>query len=644
MPTSDTNPPPSSDPVPVPAPPSRRLAGVLIILCATLAVYLPSLKGGFIWDDAIMLTGNEMVKASRGLWDMWFCTRVGDGYFPLTWSAFWLQWRVWGMHPEGYRLVNLLLHAGSALLLWRVLTRLQAPGGWLAGILFALHPVCVMSVAWISELKNTLSLFLALLCLLPFAAWLESGRNRVLPAAEGEVPTEEQGKARCDLSVVPASATLLPWFRFRAPLVLCTLLFLLSLLAKPLAIGLPVFLLFFLWWKDGRATVANMLPLAPLFAAALAIGLVTPHFQNAGAEHLAWQEPLFLERLLLAAKAYWFYWGQTLYPAGLTLCYAPWRLPPGDWLSWLPLAALAVMLAGGWLLRRRIGTLPLLLLAAHGLMLAPTLGLAGMTWHRYAWVSDHFNYGGLAVAAAAGGMLAAQTIRRFQDSARLRLVAPVVCGGGLLLLASATLFRADLFGDPIVLWRHNTVVCPESWGGWEHLSCALLDAGRPPEAEAAARASLKLQPNPAAQYELAFALHQQGRLNEAIAEYRHALRLEPDAPAPYWNYGLALNLAGKTEEAVRMLRRSLELQPDNPAVRADYARLLANAGRRAEALLEFRRAVRDGSTDSVTWEQHADLLLTLHPDDPQARREAESLLRHAAKLRQATGASASARP
>ena len=583
-------------------PPSPRLALSLMLLGAVLVVYLPALRGGFIWDDAILLTDNEMVKSAGGLWDIWFCPPTGEGYFPLTWSAFWVQWRLWGTHPEGYRLVNLLLHAASALLLWRLLNRLKVPGGWLAGMLFALHPVCVMSVAWVSELKNTLALFLALLCLLPFATCLETGRKLC----------------------------------FRAPMALCSLLFLLSLLAKPLAIGLPVLLLFVVWRQDGRATIANSLPLAPLFAAALAIGMVTPYFQHGGSANITWFEPAWLERILLAAKAYWFYWGQTLYPAHLTLCYAPWRLPPGELLSWLPLTALLLLVSAAWLLRRRLGTLPLLFLAAHGLLLAPTLGLLSMTWHRYAWVSDHFNYGGVAVVAVAGGMLAARVRDRCQHATRLRLVVPAVGGGLLLLLAFTTALRADLFADPIVLWRQNTVACPESWGGWEHLSCALLDARRPQEAEVAARASLQLlAENPAAQYELAYALHLQGRLAEAIAEYRKTLRLQPNAAKPYWNFGLALNLVGKPEEALGMLRRSLELTPGNTAVRADYARMLANAGRRAEALAAFRQAARDGSTDPITAEQHADLLLTMYPDNPQARREAEQCRRRAAERRQA---------
>ena len=113
----------------------------------------PRCEDEFLWDDLLVVHRNPLVTGELGLGSIWFRTD-----FPLTNVAFWLEWLAWGDHPVGYHVVNVLLHATSAVLLWRVLARLRVPAGWLAAMIFAVHPLCVASVAWISELKNTLSL------------------------------------------------------------------------------------------------------------------------------------------------------------------------------------------------------------------------------------------------------------------------------------------------------------------------------------------------------------------------------------------------------------------------------------------------------------------------------------------------------
>src|ERR1035437_2226660 len=149
------------------------LWGVLIVLI-TLAPYLPALRGGFIWDDDVLITENPMIKASDGLQRFWLSTEAPE-YLPLTSSVWWLEWRLWGAHAAGYHAVSVWLHAINAVLIWMVLRRLKIPGAWFAALVFAVHPVTVATVVWISEQKNILSMFFYAMAILLYLEFDERG-------------------------------------------------------------------------------------------------------------------------------------------------------------------------------------------------------------------------------------------------------------------------------------------------------------------------------------------------------------------------------------------------------------------------------------------------------------------------------------
>ncbi len=142
------------------------LAGVAIIVVAAFLAYFPSLSGGFIWDDKdLYLTENPIIKASDGLFRFWCTTEPWD-YYPVSNTSLWIEWRLWEMNSTGYHLTNLILHIAEALLIWIILRKLSIPGGFLAAIIFALHPVNVESVAWISQRKDMLAVLFFLLSIL----------------------------------------------------------------------------------------------------------------------------------------------------------------------------------------------------------------------------------------------------------------------------------------------------------------------------------------------------------------------------------------------------------------------------------------------------------------------------------------------
>ena len=135
---------------------NRDLGAAALMFVATLVAYWPALHGAFLWDDDAHITPPSL-RSLHGLWRIWFDVGATQQYYPLLHSAFWLEHHLWGDAVVGYHLMNLGLHAGAAYLVVMIVRRLDLPGAWLAGFLFALHPVCVEAVAWISEQKSTLS-------------------------------------------------------------------------------------------------------------------------------------------------------------------------------------------------------------------------------------------------------------------------------------------------------------------------------------------------------------------------------------------------------------------------------------------------------------------------------------------------------
>jgi len=526
----------------------RVVLGVAVILLLVLTVYWPAWRGGFVWDDMILVEKNQLATGDLTLRTIWF-----NADFPLTTVALWLQWLLWGKSTLGYHLVSIFLHAVSAVLVWRVLARLQIPGAWLAGTLFAVHPVCVASVAWISELKNTLSLPFCLLSL-----WWYFGFEEHCVALHIR-------KARWSY-----------WLSLGA--------FALSLLSKTSTVMLPVVLLLCAWWQRGRIAKQDWLRTSPHFALALIFGLMTVWFQNHQVlRDVTVQTENFWGRLAGAGMAIWFYLGKALLPFALNMVYPRWEINASSVLAYLSLLLLFVVFAICWGFRRSWGRHALFGLACFTVTLFPVLGFFDMLFLQFSRVSDHFQYLPLIAVIA----LVAAAVHTWLPAMAFRVVAPAMVVG----LSVLTVQRAGVFASDERLWADTVAKNPAAWNAHNNLGCIRAEQNKMPEAIRHFEASIKFNPrNAQAHINLGKALAMQNKFIEAESHFQTALDLRPNNAEAHAFYGSALAAQGKMPQAVQHLREAVRLQP-NVETRLQLAAMLRATGDIREAVEQTRLAL-----------------------------------------------------
>jgi Flp pilus assembly protein TadD len=569
----------------------RRLGlGAALILVLAFAVYWPALRGQFVWDDLLVVHRNPLVTGELGLGSIWFRTD-----FPLSNIAFWAQWRLWGDNPAGYHVVNVLLHAASAVLLWRVLARLKIRAGWLAAVIFAVHPVCVASVAWISELKNTLSLFFYLLSILWYSRFTSGLR------------TSDFGLRTSKWYCLSLGA------------------FVLALFSKTSTVMLPVVLLGFAWWQHGRLSPREVLRTGPFFALALAFGLMSVWFQAHGAmAGVAVQSENLWGRLAGAGMALWFYLGKALAPLHLTMIYPRWKIEAATPGSYLPLLLWLGVLAVCWGFRRSWGRHALFGLGCFTVTLFPALGFFDMYFLALSRVSDHFAYLPLTalVALGAAGL-----------SCALRGRALGLAGGGLVAgLAALAMLRAQVFVNEETLWRDTLAKNPAAWCAHANLGWILAEQQKYDEAREHLAASLQFHPNNAqAHCNLGRVLSLQGKFTEAEGHFLTALKIKPKDAEIRKSYASALAEHGRKEEAVNQLREALRLQPEIEP-RVQLATLLCETGHFREAVDQYRQALAVEPDLPEALSNQAWLLAACSDDTVREGKEAVQLAERACRL------------
>lgn len=516
----------------------------LVLVLAVVFAYQPVWHAGYIWDDDSYVTGNATLHSLNGLGKIWFEPGATAQFYPLTFTTFWLEYHLWGLNATGYHLVNILLHALAAILLWKVLIRLNLPGAWLAAGIFALHPVQVESAAWITERKNVLSTVCYFAAALAYLRFFEA---------------QDLGK------------TNRRWNDYFLALVL----FIAGLLSKTVICSLPAALLLVRWWKKGQLKWKDIYPLLPFFVVGAGLSFLTAWMEkhHVGAEGADWSLTLG-QRVLIAGRALWFYADKLIWPVDLIFNYPRWEIETGVWWQWLfPVAAIFAVIVL-WLMRHRMGRGPLAAILFFAGTLVPALGFINVYPMRYSFVADHFQYlaaTGLMALFAAGMVIALQKLPFFKTVIGLAL---------LLTLAALTWRQCRMYHDEETLWRVTLQKNPQSWMAEDNLSLILLGKGEYDEAIAREQKALALNPNNETAYDnLGFALFQEGRVAEAAADYKKALAINPRNADAYNGLGHALMESLQIDDAIELYRKALEINPD-------YVEALNNLG---NALMEKKQ-------------------------------------------------------
>ncbi|HTB85025.1 MAG TPA: tetratricopeptide repeat protein [Candidatus Sulfotelmatobacter sp.] len=539
---------------------------ILFLFAATLMVYLPAWrpaaanapaieKPGFIWDDGGLCVENRLIKVPHGWYEFW-ATKITPDYFPVMSDAFWLEWRMWGMNPAGYRLVNILLHVLNAVLLWRILRQLMPPpdtAARIAAVLFALHPVNVASVAWIAELKNTLSFFFFALALLAYLKF-DDGRSRRWY-----------------------------WFSFAA--------FLLSLLSKIEAAPLPLILLGVVWWRRNRIDPKDIRRTIPFFAAAFILGLTSIWFQtHVAIAHDVVRTDNFWSRLAGAGRAVWFYFYKDVWPASLIPVYPLWHIDAADALSYLPGILLIVSFSIFWIYRRGWGRRFLFGLGYAVLMLLPVLGFVNIYFFRYSLVADHWQYFAIVGPIA---LVSAALVKLVDSLTKNEILKWLSCFGFFALVGILTWNQAGVYRNWETLCTATLAKNPDCFVAHNELGLILLSRGDTDNAISEFKKTIQLDP----QYETAYnnlgiAYLQTDNLDEASKQFQTALLIRPNYAQAHYNLGSALLKRGKTDEAILHFQKALQLDPDEGEIEDNLGDALFRYGAKDEAMLHFQKALQ----------------------------------------------------
>ncbi len=547
----------------------------LLLLALVFIAYNQVFRAGFIWDDESHLTRNPCVIGPLGLKEVWTTTQAV--YYPLVLTTFWALHKFVGLNPLPYHALNVLLHAISAILLWRVLRLLEVRGAWLGAAFWALHPVMVQSVAWVTELKNTQSCVFYLVAILFFLKWEDHG------GAVSRLPQRQIGDRR---SLV---------------FVLSLLFFILATLSKPSVVMLPFVLALCIWWRRRKIRWCDALALAPfalisVVASAWTIWEQRFHARAVGPD---WAQT-FPERLIVAGKAIWFYLGKLVWPHPLIFIYPRWDVDSSKAVAYLPLLAAIVALVALWFIHAKWGRALFFAAAYYVVSLFPVLGFFSVFFFRYSFVSDHFQYlasmGPLVLAGAGTATLLGRFCKTPPDfvshpdavsrsggttaSPRWRFVlSRGFCGVLLVLLGFLTWLQTAEYNNLVALYTGTLQKNPGCWMAHYNLGIVLSEQGDADQAIDHYQRAVDLRSDYAeAHYNLGRLLVKEGQLDDAIAHYERAAAINPADAEAQNNLGVTLFGSGRVDDAIVHYQKALEIWPDYAEASCNLANALIAKG------------------------------------------------------------------
>ncbi|WP_157605388.1 tetratricopeptide repeat protein [Schlesneria paludicola] len=551
------------------------LRNAFLLLGLVFVAYLPVLSAGYIWDDDFYLTNNVHLRSGRGLWQIWFSPRSTPQYYPMVFTSYWLEYRLWRLHPVGFHFDNVLLHGINAILLSRILTTLRVPGAFWAAVIFAIHPVHVESVAWITERKNVLS---GLFSLLAFQAYWR------FAVSDGQVK----------------ATTRTAWYSLSLLTYAC------ALLSKSVTCSLPAVIVLVLWWKQERLSWRLVAPLAPMFVLGLAAGLNTASLEahHVGAKGIEWNWTAW-ERCLIAARIVWFYAGKLIWPWPLIFIYPKWQIRSDNWWMCGALVAAVLLLVALWWGARRWGRGPFTACLIYGGTLFPALGFINVYPMRYSFVADHFQY-----LASIG--LIALVVASVASFIKQNGVFSVLVTWGtatlLLVMVGTTFLRCFDYRDRESLWTATVADNPNCWMAQYHLAAVRFDQQRYLEAADLFQRALQHSPKDGPDTESLAELHgyladcylamqqtaaAQEQFLAALKHFEQQLaRPNADRSELYNNLGVIHGKMGQLIQSRDAFERAVELEPNRVEINQNLGELQFRLKRFDESTARFERVLQ----------------------------------------------------
>lgn len=537
----------------------RKIFLSVIILIFVLLAYLPAMQSGFVWDDDFHFIDNPYMTKSDGIKLIWSTPRAM--YYPLTSTTWWFLRQIFNLNPLPYHLINILLHAANAILIFFILNYLGISGAWFAAVLFGIHPVNVESVAWVTELKNTQSGFFYFLAILLFLKYFVVKKQKFT----------KKNTANSSLLYISSA-----------------LFFIMAILSKTSTVMLPFVLLFLIWIKFKKLTFNVILSTIPFFVFSALASLWTIWEQkiHSGAEGVEWSLNI-IEKLIISGKIIFFYIGKLIWPYPLMFIYPKWNINSHLITSYIPLLLLIIVLILTYIFRNKWAKSFFSALLYFIISLFPVLGFFNIYFMRYSYVADHFQYLGCIsiICLFSVGFMKIIKIKNYKFYFG-QTVACIV----LIILSYLTFNQCKIYNNIETLWLDTIAKNPQAWMAYTNLANFYRDNGKREEAIILYNKVIEKKPDYAeAYYNLGVLYYKIGKIEDALFYYKKSIEIKPTYKV-YNNLGIIYKEKNDISAAIDSFLVAIEIEP-NEAAYNNLATIYKSSGNVIKAVYCYKKAL-----------------------------------------------------